>query len=127
MTKNNVLSKEAEENLREIKSLVKVTAGYFAMQQIEKIVSTDERKAVWFVCTGKLTREGIVRKSGVSMRTVTSFIDLAKTLGLLEEEKEKGGHPRRVIDYAPPEWKKLLKPKKKTAETTKAEPSPPTT
>jgi hypothetical protein len=127
MTKNNILSKEAEENLHDIKSFVKLIAGYLAMQQIEKIVSTNERKAVWFLCNGKLTREGIVRKSGVSLRTVTTFIDLAKTLGLLEEEKEKGGHPWRVIDYAPSEWKKLLKPKKKAKEGKEAESPAPTT
>ncbi len=107
--------------------MVKITAGYFAMQQMDKIISTDERKAIWYVCTGKLTREEIVRKSGVSMRTVVTFIDTAKTLGLLEEEKEKGGHPRRVIDYTPPEWKKLLKPKKKPAEGKKEETQSPAT
>lgn len=116
------LSKEAQENLHEIKSLIRVIAGHVAMQEIEKLVITNERKAIWFLCSGKLTREQIVSESGISLRTVTSFIDMAKTLGLLEEEKEKGGHPRRVIDHAPSEWKEFVTMKKKPSE-----PEPPAT
>jgi hypothetical protein len=121
---SSILSKEAEENLHEIKSLARLIAGHVAIQEIEKLVSTNERKAIWFLCSGKLTREHIVSQSGISLRTVTSFIDMAKTLGLLEEEMEKGGHPRRVIDYAPSEWKEFVKMKKKPSEP---KPSTPTT
>ena len=115
------LSKDTEKDLHEIKSYAKLVAGYVATGQIEKLVSTNERKAIWFLCSGKLTREKIVSESGISLRTVTTFIDMAKTLGLLEEEKEKGGHARRVIDYAPSEWKEFVKTKKKPSEP---EPTP---
>jgi hypothetical protein len=117
------LSKDTEEDLHEIKSYAKLAAGYVATRQIEKLASTNERKAIWFLCSGKLTREKIASESGISLRTVTTFIDMAKTLGLLEEEKEKGGHARRVIDYAPSEWKEFVKTKKKPSEP---EPTPAT-
>jgi Fic family protein len=121
---NITLSKDTQEDLHEIKSLVRLIAGHMAIQEIERLVSTNERKAIWFLCSGKLTRESIVSQSGISLRTVTSFIDMAKTLGLLEEEKERGGHPRRVIDYAPSEWKEFVRMKKRPSEL---EPTAPAT
>jgi hypothetical protein len=46
------------------------------------------------------------------LNTVKSFVEEAMNHGLLEEEKEKGGHPKRVIDYAPLEWKAYIKKKR---------------
>jgi transposase len=63
------------------------------------------------LCEGKLTREQIASKSGIKNRTVSDFIDRCKNLGLLEEEKEKGGHPKRVIDYVQDEWKQTAREK----------------
>jgi transposase len=100
-----------EKDLQQIAKCIKLIAGYVATQQVEKFVSTDERKAIWFLCSGKLTREQIAAKSGVSLRTVTTFIDMVKTFGLVEEEKDKGGHAKRVIDYCPLEWKSYIKEK----------------
>jgi hypothetical protein len=100
-----------EDTLQEIKNYAKLIAGYVATRQIERLVHTDERKAIWFLCSGKLSREGVALESGVSLRTVTTFIDMAKACGLLKEEKGKGGHPKRVIDYCPPEWKEYIKKK----------------
>jgi transposase len=109
----------SEEALHEISKFVKLIAGYVGVQQVEKLVTTDERKAIWFLCSGHLTREQIALESGVSLRTVTTFIDMAKTYGLVEEEKDKGGHAKRVIDYCPSEWKACIKEKKtkKTGQT----------
>lgn len=111
--KKTVVPKNLEESLLELEKLTKIIAAPIAIQQIENLASTDERKAIWVLCSGKLTRDQISSKSGISLRTVTTFIDIAKTYGLLEEEKEKGGHPKRVIDYIPSGWKKLVKKKKK--------------
>ena len=122
-TKKTVVPKNLEERLLELNKLTRIIAAPIAIQQIENIASTDERKAIWVLCSGKLTRDQMSRKSGISLRTVTTFVDFAKTYGLLEEEKEKGGHPRRVIDYVPSGWKKLVKKKKKPPEEQKPEPS----
>jgi hypothetical protein len=43
------------------------------------------------------------------------------TYGLLEEEKAKGGHPKRVIDYAPSEWKNYVKEKRVVKNPKKTE------
>jgi hypothetical protein len=118
-----IFPKNTEEDITEIKKLAKIIAGSVGIQQIEKLATSEERKAIWVLCSGKLTREQISNESGVSLRTVTAFIDLAKTYGLVEEEKGKGGHPLRVIDYVPSEWKDLVKKKKKPAEEQKPQPS----
>jgi hypothetical protein len=100
----------------ELVKLTRIIAVPIAIEQIEKLASSDERKKIWVLCSGKLTREQISSKSGVSLRTTTAFIDSAMTYGLLEEEKGKGGHPRRLIDYIPSDWKKLAKKKKQPEE-----------
>ena len=114
--KKTIQQKKSNEALSELTKLTRIIAVPIAVEQIEKLASTDERKAIWVLCSGKLTREQITSKSGVSLRTTTTFIDSAMTYGLLEEEKGKGGHPKRVIDYVPFGWKKLVKKKKQPEE-----------
>jgi hypothetical protein len=112
MTKKSPQKNKSNEVLSELTKLTRIIAVPIAIEQIEKLASTDERKSIWVFCSGKLTRDQIASKSGVSLRTTTVFIDSAMTFGLLEEEKGKGGHPKRLIDYVPSDWKKLVKRKK---------------
>jgi predicted transcriptional regulator len=60
-----------------------------------------------------LTREQIATKTKIPKRTVSYFIDECMNFGLLEEESGKGGHPKRVIDYVPEEWKRITREKLK--------------
>ena len=117
MKKRKTVTKDNQEkSLSELKKLTRIIAVPIAIKQLEELASSDERKAIWVLCSGRLTREQISSKSGVSLKTVTTFTDLAMTYGLLEEEKGKGGHPNRVIDYIPSNWKKMVKKKKKPSE-----------
>lgn len=110
-----------EESLVEIRKLVNIIATETALDRIDKLDWTDRQKGIWFLCTGKLTRKQLAQKSGVHLNTVKAFVEEAMTYGLLEEEKEKGGHPKRVIDYAPSEWKSYIKKEEKVKEPEKAE------
>jgi len=105
-----------ESSWAELAKLTRIIAAPIAIRQLEDLANSDERRAIWVLCSGRLTRDQISRKSGVSLRTVTVFVDLAMTYGLLEEEKGKGGHPRRVIDYVPSNWKSLVKKKQPSKE-----------
>jgi len=98
----------AEESLFEIRKLLNITAIQVALDCIEKLEWTEKQKAIWVLCDGKLTRKQLAQKSGVHLNTVMAFVEEAMTYGLLEEEKAKGGHPKRVIDYAPSEWKNYI-------------------
>ena len=76
------------------------------------MASTDERKIIWVYCDGTLTRSEISRKTAVGKRTLDIFIEACEAAGLIEEEKKKGGHPKRVIDQVPSEWKILVRAKR---------------
>ena len=110
-----------EEGLLEIKKLVNIIATQIALDRIEKLKWTEKQKAIWVLCDGSLTRKQLAQKSGVHLNTVEPFIGEAMTYGLLEEEKAKGGHPKRVIDYAPSEWKSYIKKKEVVNKSGKAE------
>lgn len=116
MKKRKTAKENGEESWTELKKLTRIIAAPIAIRQLEELASSDARRSIWVLCSGRLTRDQISSKSGVSLRTVTTFIDLAMTYGLLEEEKGKGGHPKRVIDYVPSNWKKLLKKEKKPSK-----------
>jgi len=111
--KAQINTSKVEESLLQISKFAKLIAGSVIMEQAKKIASTGERKIIWVFCEGKLTREQISTKTKIPKRTVSYFIDECKNLGLIEEEKEKGGRPKRVIDYVPEDWKRLVREKLK--------------
>ncbi len=96
----------------ELTKLTRIIAIPIAIKQLEDLASSDERKGIWVLCSGRWTRKQMSKKSGIHIDTVKNFVSLAMTYGLLEEEKGRGGHPKRVIDHVPSEWKKLKKPQK---------------
>ena len=100
-----------EESLAEIKKLTNFLAIQTAIEHIEKLHWTEKQKGIWVLCNGDLTRKQLAQKSGVHLNTVKPFVEEAMTYGLLEEEKEKGGHPKRIVDYVPSEWKSYIKKK----------------
>jgi len=106
---NKPILPKSEESLVEIRKLVNIVATQMALDRIEKSAWRERQKAIWFLCSGKWTRKQLAQKSGAHLNTVKAFVEEAMTYGLLEEEKAKGGHPKRVIDYAPSEWKAYIK------------------
>lgn len=113
---------KSEESLSEIRKLVNFIATQKAIDLIEKLAWTEKQKAIWFLCSGDLTRKQLAQKSGTHPNTVNPFIDDILTHGLVEEEKAKGGHPKRVVDYAPSEWKNYIK-KREVRSPKKTEPN----
>lgn len=118
---NKIVLPKPEESLVEIKKLINIVAIQTAVERIEKLDWTEKQKAIWVLCDGKLTRKQLAQKSGVHLNTVKPFVDEAMTYGLLEEEKAKGGHPKRVVDYAPSEWKSYVKKKEVVYKAEKAQ------
>lgn len=114
-----------EESLVEIRKLMNIVATQTALDRIDKLNWSEKQKAIWFLCDGKLTRKQLAQKSGAHLNTVNPFVEEAMTFGLLEEEKAKGGHPKRVIDYAPSEWKNYIKKEEVARKPKKAEISQP--
>jgi hypothetical protein len=120
-TKKKTVLPKPEESLVELRKLINIVATQTALDRIEKSNWTEKQKAIWFLCSGKLTRKQLAQKSGLHLNTVKAFVEEAMTYGLLEEEKAKGGHPIRVIDYAPSEWKSYIKKEEPEREPEKTE------
>jgi len=112
---------KSEESLAQIRRLVNLVATQMVIGRIEKLAWTEKQKAIWVLSSGEFTRKQLAQKSGAHLNTVKSFIEEAMTYGLLEEEKARGGHPRRVIDYVPSEWKSYIKKGKAIRESEKME------
>lgn len=117
MKKRETAKGNQEQSWAELTKLTRIIAVPIAIEQLEDLANSDERRAIWVLCSGKSTREQISKKSGIHLNTVKSFVGMAMTYGLLEEEKGKGGHPKRVIDHVPSDWKKLKKKPQKEQET----------
>lgn len=98
--------------LSRISKFMKVSASAQAMQLLDKVAFTPERKRIWIHCDGKRTRAEIEKEANVAHLTASDFLDECVRLGLIEEEKKKGGHPKRIIDYVPRDWEKVTKPTK---------------
>ncbi len=118
---NKTFLPKPKESLVEIKKLINIVAIQTAVERIEKLNWTEKQKAIWVLCDGKSTRKQLAQKSGVHLNTVKPFVEEAMCYGLLEEEKAKGGHPKRVVDYAPSEWKSYIKKKEVVNKSEKAE------
>jgi predicted transcriptional regulator len=116
-----------EESLFEMMKYLKLIAGSVVEQQAKKLVSTKDRQVIWVLCDGELNREEIASKSKIKKRTVDNFIDECKSLGLIEEEQEKGGHPKRVLDYIDVGWKETARDRLRTLQPTPQPPETPQT
>ena len=110
--KESKIPQEIYQELLEIRKFIRIIAYPAALEQIRKLASTNERKIVWVHCTGGLTRDEISRKTGVKKRALDLFLEACEEAGLIEEEKKKGGHPKRVIDYVPDEWERIARAKR---------------
>lgn len=103
--------------LSQVSKFVKVNASAQVAKLIETVAFTPERKRIWVQCDGTRTRGEIEKDADVAHLTASDFLDECVRLGLVEEEKKKGGHPRRIIDYAPRDWEKMTKPLKEEPKT----------
>jgi hypothetical protein len=97
-------------SLRELQKISKILLLVNATkieQELSKIATTPERKAMWVLMNGKLMPKDIAAQAGSTTASVSRFLNAAIAAGLLEYNK--GEPPRRILDYVPPEWVELLK------------------
>ena len=99
--------KKLDAKLSQIQKFSKISATAEVVKLVDKLAFNDQRKLLWVNCDGTRTRTEIENNTGVSHPTTVDFIDECIKLGLVEEEKQKGGHPKRIIDYVPDEWKRI--------------------
>jgi len=98
--------------LSEVQKFARISASAEVVQLVDKLAFNDQRKVIWVHCDGTRTRTEIENETMVSHPTVVDFLDECIRLGLIEEEKQRGGHPKRVVDYVPDDWRRVAKPSK---------------
>jgi len=92
-----------------IRQLLEMTVKSSIKKELENILTTTERKAVWALSDGETDTKTIADKVGVSQRAVQVTIKDLQDANLILIAKR--GFPKRKFDYVPPEWK-LIKEKK---------------
>jgi DNA-binding transcriptional ArsR family regulator len=86
-----------------IRQLLEIALKDDLRRELERILTTKERKAVWASSDGFTDTRTIARKAGISRRAVQITVRELQEAELLTVEKR--GFPKRKFDYVPFEWK----------------------
>ena len=91
------------EEIVKIRQLLEMTVKDNLKRELEKILTTKERKMVWELSDGFTDTKTIANKAGISQRAVQITIrDLQNSDFVVVERR---GFPKRRFDYVPSEWK----------------------
>jgi len=91
------------EEVVKIRQLLEMTVKDNLKKELEKIVTTKERKMIWALSDGFTDTKAIARKIGISQRAVQITVKELQDAELLVVERR--GFPKRKFDYVPSEWK----------------------
>lgn len=95
------------EELKKIRKILTFAHGDILENELSKIASTDERKKVWILINGKLLPKDIASKvDNIEVAAVYNFIRDLEKAEWIENPSRKA--PKKVVDYIPPTWLKLL-------------------
>lgn len=93
--------------LKKISKILTLTNASLLEKELEKIVSTNDRKKMWVSIDGHRRQQEIATDAGVTQAAVSYFLSAALAAELIEYPK--GEAPYRIIEYVPPAWIELLK------------------
>lgn len=93
--------------LRKISRILILANASTVEKELSKIATTDERKKMWILMDGKRMPKDLAKEVGVTPMAVSVFLNAGVVAGLIEYER--GGPPRRALDYVPPAWVELVK------------------
>jgi hypothetical protein len=86
-----------------IRQLLEISLKDNLRKELEKVLTTKERKAVWALSDGFTDTKTIGEKTGISQRSVQSTLKDLQDIELIVVEKR--GFPKRKFDYVPSDWK----------------------
>jgi len=86
-----------------IRQLLEMTVKDNLKKELEKILTTKERKIIWVLSDGFTDTKILARKAGISRRAVQITLRELQEADFLVVEKR--GFPKRRFDYVPFEWK----------------------
>jgi len=91
------------EEIVKIRQLLEMNVKDNLRNELEKILTTKERKIVWALSDGFTDTKTIAEEAGISQRAVQITIRDLQNADFLVVERR--GFPRRKFDYVPSEWK----------------------
>lgn len=95
------------EELKQIKKILTFANGNALELELKKIATTDERKKVWILIDGSILPKEIAKKvDNIKQAAVYNFITELEKAGWIENPARKP--PKKIIDYVPPNWFKLI-------------------
>lgn len=90
------------EEIVKIRQLLEIALKDNLKKELERILTTNERKMVWALSDGFTDTSTIARRTGISARAVQITVKELLDAELLVVEKR--GFPRRQFDYVPSKW-----------------------
>jgi len=90
------------DEIAKIRQLLEITLKDGLRKELERVLTTKERKAVWALSDGFTDTMTIARKAGISRRAVQITVKELQEAELLVVEKR--GFPKRKFDYVPFDW-----------------------
>lgn len=93
--------------LRKISKIPLLANSTSVERELEKVVSTEDKKRMWVLIDGKRMPKDIANDGKVSERAVNYFLTAASAAEVVDYTK--GKPPRRTLDYIPPAWIELAK------------------
>jgi predicted deacetylase len=91
------------EEIIKIRQLLEMTVKDNLRKELERILTTKERKIVWALSDGFMDTQTIAEKAGISQRAVQITVKDLQNVDFLVIERR--GFPKRKFDYVPPEWR----------------------
>ena len=86
-----------------IRQLLELSLKDDLLNEIEKILTTKERRGVWALSDGTIDTKTIAKKTGISIRSVQVIVKELQEADLMVVERR--GFPKRRFDYVPFDWK----------------------
>jgi len=85
-----------------MRQLLEMTVKDKLEKELEKILTTKERKMVWALSDGFTDTKTIAKKAGISRRAVQVTLKDLQTADLVVVERR--GYPKRKFDHVPSAW-----------------------
>lgn len=86
-----------------IRQLLEISLKDDLLKELEKVLTTKERRIVWALCDGVTDTKTIAERTGLSIRSVQVTVKELQEADLMVVERR--GFPKRRFDYVPFEWK----------------------
>lgn len=90
------------EEIVKIRQLLEMTVKDNLKKELEKILTTKERKMVWALSDGLTDTKTIAKEAGISQRAVQITVRDLQDADFLVVERR--GFPKRRFDYVPSDW-----------------------